>query len=108
MRFENEQIGAELSPGFLKRYNDWMTDDHERLLVFGANQEMIESALERTGHSDDIYAIEKIGFFEFALQCKRSTRASGILAAIGPRIRGVPMHIFIPGEIQAAKDHAKA
>lgn len=108
VNFENEQIGAELSQEFLERYNEWVTDDHERLLVFGANQEMLEAALQRTGHNDDIYAIEKLGIFEFALQCKRSTRASGILAAIGPQLRGVPMHLFIPSEIQAARKSAKA
>ena len=105
--FENEQIEAEFSKQFLERYEEWVTDDHERLLVFGANREMLESTLERTGHSDDIYKIENLGFFEFALQCKRSTRASGILAAIGPRLRGVPMHLFIPHEIRAARESAK-
>ncbi|MFW9918173.1 MAG: DUF2110 family protein [Candidatus Thorarchaeota archaeon] len=108
VNFENEQIGAEFSQSFLERYNEWLTDDHERLLVFGANQEMLEATLEKAGHTDDIYKIEKLGIFEFALQCKRSTRASGILAAIGPRLRGVPMHLFIPREIQAAKHGAKA
>ena len=108
VNYDNEQIGAEFAREFLGRLNDWMSDDHERLFVFGANREMIESTLEKTGHSDDIYEIQKLGFFEFVLQCKRSTRASGILAAIGPRMRGVPMHLFIPREIQEAKKSAKA
>lgn len=105
---EKEQIGAELSEGFLDRFKKWVTDDHERLLVFGANQRMIESTLAKTRHADDIFNIERLGHFEFALQCKRNTRASGILAAIGPKMRGVPMHLFIPSEVQAAIDGAKA
>ncbi len=108
VNYDNEQISAEFTREFLDRFYDWISDDHERLLVFGANREMLESTLEKTGHTDDIYNIEKLGFFEFALQCKRSTRASGILAAIGPRMRGVPMHLFIPREIQEAKKSAKA
>lgn len=100
INYDSNQIGAEFSQDFLKRFFSWIEDDHERLLVFGANRKMIDSTLQKSGHIDDIYQIEKLGHFEFALQCKRSTRASGILAAIGPKLRGVPMHLFIPNEIQ--------
>ena len=105
---ENERVEAEFAPAFLDRFSNWLNDDHERLLVFGANLEMIEGTLQKTGHADDVYQIEKLGYFEFALQCKRTTRASGILAAIGPRLRGVPMHVFIPNEIRTAIRNAKA
>ncbi len=103
INLDSEQVGAEFSSSFLQRLDSWMNDDHERLLVFGANQQMIENALRITGHAEDIYQIEKLGFFEFSLQCKRSTRASGILSAIGPKLRGVPMHLFIPNEVEASR-----
>jgi hypothetical protein len=104
---ENGKVGAEFSPGFLERFKSWCNDDHERLVVFGANYQMVESTLEKTGHSEDIYQVEQLGLLEFSLRCKRSTRASGILAAIGPRMKGIAMHPFIPKEIEA-KWHAKA
>ncbi len=107
MNLENEEIGAEFAQSFLDRFHTWLNDDHERLLVFGANQDMIGTTLDRTGHADDIYQIERLGYCEYALQCKRSTRASGILAAIGPRLHGVTMHLFIPDEIKAATHDAK-
>ena len=100
VNYDTNKIGAVFSQAFLQRFKSWVNDDHERVLVFGANQEMVESTLRSSGHAEDIYQIEKLGHFEFALQCKRSTRASGILAAIGPKLRGVPMHLFIPDEIQ--------
>ncbi len=103
----NNKIEAEFSQSTLARITDWMNDDHERLLVFGANHHQIESSLKKTNHREDIYEIEQLGKFEFSLRCKRSTRASGILAAIGPKLRGVPMHLFIPKEIEAKKN-AKA
>jgi hypothetical protein len=103
----NSKIEAEFDQEFLSRLTSWLKDDHERLLVFGANREQIESSLKRTGHREDIYEIEQLGKFEFSLRCKRSTRASGILAAIGPRLRGVPMHLFIPKELEE-KQNAKA
>ncbi|MFW9851151.1 MAG: DUF2110 family protein [Candidatus Thorarchaeota archaeon] len=103
----NNRIEAEFDEKLMSRLKEWLQDDHERLLVFGANQQYIESALKKSGHREDIYEIEKLGTFEFSLRCKRSTRASGILAAIGPRLKGVPMHLFIPKELEAIQN-AKA
>ncbi len=102
----NERVETELDQSTLTRISAWMQDDHERLLVFGANRRQIESSLMKTSHREDIYEVEQLGKFEFSLRCKRSTRASGILAAIGPRLRGVPMHLFIPQELEA-KQNAK-
>ena len=102
----NQKIEAELSNFILQRLDSWTNDDHQRLLVFGVTLEMIDSVLQRVGHAEDIYKIEQLGMFEFSLMCKRSTRASGIVAAIGPKMHGVPMHLFIPSEIEAKKDAA--
>jgi hypothetical protein len=103
----NSRIEGEFDQELLSRLKAWLEDDHERLLVFGANFRQIEGSLKKTGHREDIYEIEQLGKFEFSLRCKRSTRASGILAAIGPRLRGVPMHLFIPKELEAMQN-AKA
>jgi hypothetical protein len=103
----NNRVEAEFNKSTLTRITEWIQDDHERLLVFGANRRQIEGSLKKTNHREDIYEIEQLGKFEFSLRCKRSTRASGILAAIGPRLRGVPMHLFIPKELEA-KQRAKA
>jgi hypothetical protein len=95
------KIEGELAQTTLIRFEEWMQDDHERLLVFGVTQDMIDIALRKTRHLEDIYEFEELGKFEHSLRCKRSTRASGIVAAIGPKLRGVPMHLFIPKEIEA-------
>ena len=102
----NERVEAEFNQSTLSRISNWMQDDYERLLIFGANRGQIEGSLKKTNHREDIYEIEQLGKFEYSLRCKRSTRASGILAAIGPRLRGVPMHLFIPKELEA-KQNAK-
>ncbi len=103
----NNRVEAEFDQKLISRLREWLQDDHERLLVFGANYRQIESSLKKSGHREDIYEIEQLGKFEFSLRCKRSTRASGMLAAIGPRLRGVPMHLFIPKELEAIQN-AKA
>ncbi|MHA2015136.1 MAG: DUF2110 family protein [Candidatus Thorarchaeota archaeon] len=102
----NQTIEAELSEETLARLRRWAEDDHERLLVLGVTRKMIDRALYETGHTSDIYEVESLGVYEYALACKRSTRASGILAAIGPVLRGVPIHLFIPNEVKANLDGA--
>jgi len=98
----DNKIEGEFGQNTLTRFEEWIHDDHERLLVFGADFNMIETALRKSKHLEDIYEFEELGTFEHALRCKRSTRASGIIAAIGPKMRGIPMHLFIPKEIEAS------
>ena len=100
----NNRVEGEFDKSTLTRVTEWMNDDHERLLIFGANYKQLETSLKKTKHREDIYEIEQLGKFEFSLKCKRTTRASGILAAIGPKLRGVPMHLFIPKELEAIKN----
>jgi len=98
-------IEAQFTEFFLKRITSWTSDDHERLIVLGVTKEMLEHALSKTRHLEDIFAVEQLGPFEYSLMCKRSTHASGIVAAIGPRLRGVPIHLFVPNNIRG-EDHA--
>jgi len=98
---EEAKLEASFAESTMSRFDEWLHDDHERLLVFGTSRTMLDDALKKSSHIDDIYEIQELGKFEFALRCKRSTRASGIIAAIGPRLQGVPMHLFIPAEIRA-------
>lgn len=95
-----QEIEAQLAPSALTRINRWIKDDHERLLVFGIPERLLKNTLAKTNHIQDIYEFEKLGPFEHALRCKRSTHASGIIAAIGPILRGVPMHLVIPHEME--------
>ncbi len=99
--FTGQRIESCFHSSTINRIESWTKDDHERLIILGSTEEMIEGVLSKSGHREDIYRIEKIGPFEYSLRCKRSTRASGILAAIGPRLRGVQMHLFIPKEVEA-------
>jgi len=103
----DSKIEAEFSRQTLDRIKRWSKDDHERLLVFGVTRELLDRVLVKSGHEGDIYRVERIGPFEYSLRCKRSTRASGIVTAIGPKLRGVPMHLVIPREMEAIRD-AKA
>jgi hypothetical protein len=96
----NLKIEAQLATSVLARIDSWIQDDHERLLVFGIPEGLLRNILIKANHIQDIYEFEKLGKFEHALRCKRSTHASGILSAIGPKLRGVPMHLVIPHEME--------
>ncbi len=100
----NSKVEAEFGRQTLDRIKRWSKDDHERLLVFGVTRELLDRVLSKSGHEGDIYRVERIGPFEYSLRCKRSTRASGIVTAIGPKLRGVPMHLVIPREMEAIRD----
>ncbi len=105
---DKHEIEGELSKSVFERVAQWARDDHERLLVFGVTRNMINDALERSGHSSDIIQIDRLGPYEFAIVCKRSTHAAGIVAAIGTHLRGIPIHLFLPKEFEVMKSNDQA
>ncbi len=102
---KKQELTGEFCKSVIERINQWAQDDHERLLVFGITRQMINKALATSGHSSDIIQIDELGPYEFAIVCKRSTRAAGIVTAIGPFLKGVPIHLFVPGEIAVVKNN---
>ncbi len=100
---QHHEIEAELAPSTIARLDKWLEDSYERVIILGAPRSMVHAALRNTDHMQDIIEIEELGGFEFALICKPGTRATGIIASIGPRLRGVPMHPFIPHEVKVQK-----
>ncbi len=101
----HRKVTASLSKSEVSRILSWFEDDHERVIVLGADRDEVRRALIRTGHLSDIYRFEELGVFEQVLVCKRTTRASGILSAIGPLIP-TTMHLFIPDEARELLPHA--
>lgn len=96
----NQKIEAQLALSTITRIDKWIEDDHERLLVFGVPERLLRNILVKSNHMQDIYDFERLSKFEYSLRCKRSTHASGIIAAIGPKLKGVPMHPVIPHEMR--------
>lgn len=97
-------LEASVADSTCQEINSWLEDDHDRLLVLGCSLQMIHRALEQSGHRDDIYEIEELGKHEYSLVCKWTTNATGIITEIGPLLRGVPMHLFIPDEARSKRD----
>lgn len=95
------EVEGALGESFLARLRKWSCDEHERVLAIGVLHEVLERVLEAAGHREDVRRIEKLGPYEFSLVCKRSTRASGIIAAIGDMLKGVPLHAFLPEKVRS-------
>ncbi|MFO7837200.1 MAG: DUF2110 family protein [Candidatus Thorarchaeota archaeon] len=96
----NAELEGEFSDSYITQINTWASSSHQRLLILGTTYKMIDNVLSKTDHKRDVVEIERIGPFEFSVVCKIGTRATGILAAVGSRLRGIPIHPFIPEKVR--------
>ena len=83
--------------------------EYERVMVTGATRQEIRKAIIKSGHLRDIIAIERIGFLEHVIICKRDTDAPGIIAEIGPKLPFAKLGAFRPTLIKdiIAKSESK-
>ncbi len=65
----------------------WKKASTDRVIVNGATRSEIKYAIKKTGHSRDIYGIERLGLLEHAIVCRENTDGPGIVASIGPRLQ---------------------
>ena len=65
----------------------WKKASTDRVTVNGATRSEIKYAIKKTGHSRDIYGIERLGLLEHAIVCRENTDGPGIVASIGPRLQ---------------------
>jgi hypothetical protein len=56
----------------------------DRINVNNATRAQIRTALKRSRHSRDVYAIERLGILEHSIICKKGTDAPGLVPQIGP------------------------
>ncbi|MBS3793525.1 MAG: DUF2110 family protein [Candidatus Thorarchaeota archaeon] len=94
------EVEGQFAESYVDRINAWANESHERLFILGSTYKIINNALSKTNHKQDVIEIERIGIFEFSVVCKLGTRATGILSAIGPLLRGIPIHPFIPKKVR--------
>ncbi len=62
----------------------WKKASTDRVTVNGATRSEIKYSIKKTGHSRDIYGIERLGLLEHAIVCRENTDGPGIVASIGP------------------------
>ena len=91
---------AELSEGQLSRFSEWCASNLDRLVVVGASQSEVETAVERARHFRDIIKTENLGLFEHAVICKLGTEAIGLIPRLGPHLRVASLAPFSPRRIR--------
>ncbi|NHK32191.1 MAG: DUF2110 family protein [Asgard group archaeon] len=97
-----KKIEAQFSENQLELFERWIEEGLDRLIIIGALEKEITRALERSKHSDDIIAIEKLGWLEFSLTCKFNTSAKGLIPEIGRLLPKATFEILSPGAIKKA------
>ena len=96
---EKKHIDATLSEKQLERYGDWTKSLLDRLVVLGAPEFGVRSALEKAGLARDIVDVESLGLFEYVVVCKLGTDARGLIPKIGRRLRHAAFSVFNPREV---------
>jgi hypothetical protein len=91
---EGEVLQAELSAEQVEKLHNWQQSLLDRLIIFGASKEKIESVLERTRLNRDVIDIETLGMFEHALTCKLGTNAAGLVSIMGRYLRNSVFAVF--------------
>jgi hypothetical protein len=83
------KLVAEFEAEFTKKQIDtfwrWKKGP-DRINVNHASRAQIKAVLKQTGHTRDIYAVERLGILEHSIVCKRGTDAPGLVPIIGPML----------------------
>jgi hypothetical protein len=97
---DKSRIEAMLSEKQLSTYRNWTESLLDRLIVLGASQQEVRSALERARSERDVVDVEPLGLFEFAVVCKLGTDAAGLIPRIGRSLRNAAFTVFNPRRIR--------
>ncbi|MBP1910005.1 DUF2110 family protein [Methanolobus bombayensis] len=66
----------------------WKKSDQDRVIANSVTRSELKAAIKKTGHSRDIYGIERLGLMEHMITCRENTDGPGIVAAIGKLVKG--------------------
>ncbi|MBN1328464.1 MAG: DUF2110 family protein [Candidatus Heimdallarchaeota archaeon] len=95
-----KKIEAKLTPDQIAIFEKWRDEGLEKLIVVGAFEGEIATALEKTSHDKDVISLEKLGWMEFVLTCKFNTSAKGLIPHIGRVLPKARFEIFSPSNIK--------
>ncbi len=96
---EKDQLEAVLAETQLSKFRSWTDSFLDRLVVLGAPQSEVRSAIERTGFQRDVVEVESLGLFEHAIVCKLGTDAAGLIPRIGKTLRSAGLTVLSPRRI---------
>ena len=95
------KIQVVLSDAQINTFEKWIRSKLERLIVVGVTRHHLKKVIINSGHLRDITSIDRLGFLEEMIICKRGTNAPGILSEIGSSLPESQIQLFIPTKLEA-------
>lgn len=90
------KITVQLSEWQEKELREWRELPFHRVLVLGSLRQEVNDAVEASGCKWDLARIHSISLTVHVLTCKIGTQAPGIIAKIGPKLRGTKLFPVFP------------
>ncbi|NIQ06242.1 MAG: DUF2110 family protein [Candidatus Korarchaeota archaeon] len=78
----------------LSLLKEWLHLPYNRVFVYGETRGKIKEALSKSGHGHDVLNIERWGFLECSIVCKKDTSAVGLIPEIGPFLEEAELTAF--------------
>lgn len=95
-----KNVEVSFSEGQVQVFQEWVKSKLERLFVNGVTRHKLKKIILKSRHFQDVIAIERLGFLEEMIICKRGTNAPGILSEIGPLLPESQIQLFIPNKVK--------
>ncbi len=96
---KENHVEAVIAETQLKLYRKWTKSLLDRLIILGASQQEINTALKDSRCKNDIVSTEQLGLFEHAVACKLGTDAVGLIPKIGRNLPNTTLSVFKPKTI---------
>jgi len=99
IRANGKLLEANIAESQLEHYKRWIKLLLDQLIVLGASQQEIRTALKDARCQNDVTGIEQLGLFEHAVTCKLGTDAVGLIPKIGKKLSNATLSVFSPKKI---------
>ncbi|MEM3765394.1 MAG: DUF2110 family protein [Candidatus Bathyarchaeia archaeon] len=96
---DRNRLEAAIAEKQLKDYKRWITSLFDRLIVLGASQQEIKTALKDAKCQNDVVGIEQLGLFEHTIICKLGTDAAGLIPKVGKKLTNAALSVVSPKKI---------
>lgn len=95
----NTGFEAELTEKQLNIYHRWVGSRLDRLLILGASDKAVRTAVRRAKVKRDVVKVESLSVMDHAVVCKLGTDAAGLVPKFGRHLSEASLHCFSPRRV---------
>ncbi len=96
VRLEGGKVEVELSDRQRESIAEWNDLPFDRVVIYHALPNDLQSAIRSSGIERDLAGVESLSLTTHLLTCKIGTQAPGIIAKLGPHLKGGRLFSFRP------------